>query len=79
MPKIIPPVPQGIDWGEDVVYQFLEDIRQEINQPVFFSQSTDPGAAGVPNGSWSIWLNTTTGVLKLWANQNGALKSVTLT
>ena len=79
MPQLVPPVPMGVAWDEDVVNQFLELLRSQANAPRFYSQTTDPGAAGVPNGTWAVWLNTTSGVLKLWANQNGTLKSVTLT
>lgn len=79
MPKLVPPVPQGVDFAEDVVAQFLEIIRNQVNNPKFYSQATDPGTAGVPNGTYNVWLNTTSGVLKLWANQNGVMKSVTLT
>lgn len=79
MPKIVPPVPIGADWQEDVVNQFLEIIRNQVNNPRFFSQTTDPGTAGVPNGTWAVWKNTTSGVVKLWANDGGVMKSVTIT
>lgn len=78
MPNIVPPVPLGVEWNEDVVNQFLEEMRNQVNKPIFFSQTTDPGTTGVPNGTWSIWKNTTSGVVKLWVNDGGVMKSVTI-
>lgn len=78
MPQIVPPVPQGVEWGEDVVVQFLEAMRNQVNQPRFYSQTTDPGTVGVPNGTWSMWKNTTSGLVKLWVNDGGVMKSVLL-
>lgn len=76
MPKLVPPVPIGADWDEDVVNQFLEIIRNQVNNPKFFSQTTDPGTAGVPSGTWAVWKNTTSGLVKLWVNDGGVMKSV---
>lgn len=73
--KFVSPVPHS-DWGEDVVWQFLEELRNQANQPRFFSQTTDPGTAGVPNGTWGVWKNTTSGNVKLWVNDGGVMKSV---
>lgn len=79
MPNIVPPVPQGVDLSDDVFYQFLETLRKQVNQPAFFAQPTDPGTAGVPSGTWGIWKNTSSGVVKLWVNDGGVMKSVTIT
>lgn len=79
MPTLVPPVPFQMDFESDVWKQFFEVIRKQINQPVFYAQTTDPGIAGVPNGTWAVWKNTTSGVVKLWVNDGGVLKSVTLT
>lgn len=79
MPQLVPPPPLSAEWGEDVWKQFFELLRKQVNQPPFYAQTTDPGTAGVPDGTWSVWLNTTSGVLTLWANQSGVLKSVVLT
>lgn len=76
MPKLVPPVPQGVEWDSDVVNQFLELLRNYVNNPVFFSQTTDPGTAGVPSGTWGVWKNTTSGQVKLWVNDGGVMKSV---
>lgn len=76
MPQLVPPVPQGVPFEEDVVYQFLEIIRGLVNAPKFYSQTTDPGTAGVANGTWAVWKNTTSGQVKLWVNDGGVMKSV---
>jgi len=79
MPLIVPPPPLEGVLDEVAWQQFFALVRQYINAPVFFAQSTDPGTAGVPNGTWSVWKNTTSGVVKLWVNDGGVMKSVTLT
>ena len=79
MPNLVPPVPMGVPWEDSITFQWLEEVRNLVNNPVFFAQPTDPGATGVPNGRYGVWKNTTTGVIKLWVNDGGVLKSVTLT
>lgn len=79
MPQIIPPPPTGEEFQSVSWQQFFEILRKQVNTPAFYAQSTDPGAAGVPSGTWSVWKNTTSGLVKVWANDNGTLKSVTLT
>lgn len=79
MPNPVPPVPLGSEYSDTVVQQWMESVRKQCNQPVFFIQATDPGTAGVPSGTWSIWYNSTSGLTKLWANVGGVMKSVTLT
>lgn len=76
MPNLVSPVPTGADFNDPVWQQFFEIIRKQINNPNFFSQTTDPGTAGVPNGTWSVWKNTTSGLTKLWLNDGGVMKSV---
>lgn len=43
------------------------------------SMSGDPTSTEIASGKWMVWKNTTSGDLKLWANDGGTLKSVTLT
>jgi len=38
----------------------------------------DPTAAELAAGKVRVWKNTTSGAVKLWANDGGTLKSVTL-
>jgi hypothetical protein len=42
------------------------------------SQTTDPTTAQIPAGNWALYKNTTSGALKLWANDGGTMKTVTL-
>lgn len=41
--------------------------------------SADPTSTEIPRGTWSIWRNTTSGVVRVWTNVGGVLRSVTLT
>lgn len=79
MPQIVPPAPTFSDLDSPEFGQFFELVRKQCNTPVFYAQATDPGVTGVPSGTWSIWKNTTSGQVKVWANDNGTLKSVLLT
>lgn len=79
MPLLVPPPPLGAPFDGGEWAQFFELLRKQVNAPVFYAQPTDPGTTGVPSGTWSVWLNTTSGTMKVWANQNGVLKSTTLT
>lgn len=79
MPSLIPPVPTNADFADPVWQQFFELVRKQINAPVFFAQATDPGTTGVQSGTWSIWKNTTSGIVKLWLNDGGVMRSVTIT
>lgn len=79
MPNVVPPVPQDNEWGDDVVTGWATAVNGQCNNPVMFVSTADPGFANVPNGTWSMWLNSTTNVVKLWVNAGGVMKSVTLT
>ena len=43
------------------------------------SKATDPVAADIPSGFAAVYKNTTSGDVKLWVNDGGTFKSVTLT
>lgn len=77
--KIVPPVPYDLDINEQAYKSFLEALRNQVNEPKVLSQTTDPGTTGVPDGTWSVWKNTTSGLVKVWTNDGGVMKSVTLT
>lgn len=79
MSQIIPPPPYGEELDDVSWQQFFELVRKRLNNPAFSAQAVDPGTGGVPNGTWGIWKNTTSGVVKLWLNDSGTMKSVTLT
>lgn len=42
------------------------------------SKSSDPGTSDILTGTWALYKNTTTGDVKLWANDGGTMKSVAL-
>lgn len=45
----------------------------------FSSAAADPTTADIPAGEWRVQKNTTSGQLRLWANDGGTIKSVLLT
>jgi hypothetical protein len=49
------------------------------NLNTFISQAADPTTSNIAAGRYAMYKNTTSGLLKLWANDGGTLKSVTLT
>jgi hypothetical protein len=52
---------------------------QHTRATSFISQTGDPTTGQIAAGEWALYKNTTSGLLKLWANDGGSLKSVTLT
>jgi hypothetical protein len=42
-------------------------------------KSTDPTTSDIPTGMWAIYRNTTSGAVKLWANNAGVMVGVALT
>jgi hypothetical protein len=43
------------------------------------SSAVNPTTTDIPSNTWALYKNTSSGALKLWANDGGTLKSVTLT
>lgn len=43
------------------------------------SKATDPNATDIPASRAAVYKNTTSGLVKLWVNDGGTFKSVTLT
>lgn len=75
---------------DPIFYKYLQSVREVLvavstvvtaHGEVLTIQSgaADPTGTDIPDGEFRVWKNTTSGVLKLWANDGGALKSVTLT
>lgn len=79
MPQQLFPAPTSSELTSPEFGQWFEIVRRMLNTPPFYAQPTDPGAAGVPDGTWGVWKNTTSGLVKVWVNDGGVLKSVTLT
>lgn len=67
MPAIVP-IPPRDDYWEQVLF-----TRMIVHQA-----AADPTTAEVPLNQWVIYKNTTSGTVKLWVNDNGTLKSVTI-
>lgn len=44
----------------------------------FFSSASDPATTDITSGAFGVWKNTGSGVVKLWVNDGGTMKSVTL-
>jgi len=51
------------------------------NRPIeisFYASSSDPTSTDITDGCFSVWKNSGTGTIKLWANDGGTMKSVSL-
>lgn len=68
----------GLQGGTAGEYYHLT-LTQQTRVAGFISQAADPTTANIASGQWALYKNTTSGLVKLWANDGGTLKSVTLT
>lgn len=50
-----------------------------VTPQTFISQAADPTTVQLPSTRWNMYKNTTTGLVKIWANDGGTLKSILLT
>lgn len=50
-----------------------------IVKQTFYTSSSDPTSSNIPIGTFGMWKNSQTNVLKLWANDGGTMKSIILT
>ena len=62
-------------------YHLTQDEYDQIQagQIEMQSKATDPTGSDIPSGFAAVYKNTTSGVVKLWVNDGGTFKSVTLT
>jgi len=44
----------------------------------FYTAASDPTSTDITSGCFSVWKNSGTGTIKLWANDGGTMKSVAL-
>jgi hypothetical protein len=84
MANQISPVPVNSPQGSYVWQDWLNKLRQATNSAlngIFSGNSatSDPTVADIPAGYFALYKNTTSSTVKLWYNDNGTLKSVTLT
>lgn len=74
------PPPTKAPEGSFVWSQWFSKASEAINLLLLIhSKAGSPTTADISSGNWAIYKNTTTGTLKLWANDGGVMKSVTLT
>ena len=59
------------------VYHLTVDEQAKVSG--ILSKAGDPTTTDIPASGWAIYKNTSTGLVKLWANDGGTLKSVLLT
>lgn len=59
------PIPVSGDYWEQMVYTRM----------IVHSMAGNPTTAEVPRNQWAIYKNTTTGVVSIWVNDEGTMKS----
>ena len=69
---------QSFQGGAGGEYYHLTQ-NQHTKLTSFVSLSADPTASDIAAGTWAVYKNTTSGQVRLWANDGGTLKSVLLT
>lgn len=79
--NLIPPPLRSILKDDPYVWnQWFMSVHDKLSkQGAVLQQSADPAVQDIDTNQWQIIKNTTTGVVKLWVNDNGTLKSITLT
>lgn len=59
-------------------YSHLLTTTQYDRATSVLSKSSDPTTSDIGSSQWAIYKNTTSGLVKLWANDGGTMKSVLL-
>lgn len=57
----------------------VSGLQSALDEQTFYTSSSDPTASNIADGTFEMWKNSNTNVLKLWANDGGTMKSITLT
>ena len=71
---------QNINGGAAADYQHLTSAEKGyIGMLLTVTAAANPTTSDIPAGQCKLWLNTTSGQLRLWANDSGTMKSVQLT
>lgn len=74
---------QSLQGGSAGDYQHLTTAQvtslSGIGNIVLYAKVTDPTTSDISSGVSKLYKNTTSNVIKLWVNDSGTLKSVTLT
>lgn len=83
--RAIPAAPAGTGLRRDfdkavkeLLAQLVERADASDANAIVRVNPHDPTAADIPAGTGQLWRNASTGVLRLWVNDNGALRSVAL-
>lgn len=71
------PAPQRAEPGSFVFTAWLNKLRTYVIQ--YSEKAGPPTTDEIPPGEWAIYKDSTGGTLKLYANDGGTIKSVTLT
>lgn len=70
---------QSIQGGSAGDYQHLTSAQVgTLGLLTMTSQSADPSTSDITAGTAKLYKNTTSGTVKLWVNDGGTMKSVTL-
>lgn len=69
---------QSIQGGAAGEYNHLTNT-QFTRATTVIQSTTDPTTAVIGTNQWAIYKNTTNGQVRLWANDNGTMRSVQLT
>ena len=77
MPKLAPPPTRSVTVDTFVWTGWFNKLWKAITQVV--TTTATPTVSELSPGTWGIYKNTTTGTVKLYVNDNGTIKSVTLT
>lgn len=79
MAKRLSPPPKNDDMASMAWQQFFQGVQDGINNPKFYIKPGNPTVDEVPLNTYSVWKNSTTNQVRLWANTGGVLVGVTLT
>lgn len=77
---MIAPPPITSDQGEFVWQDWYNRVRNVING--IYTVNTKAGlptTSDIAKGKWAVYKDTSGGTVRLWTNDNGTMKSVTLT
>lgn len=72
---------QGIQGGSAGEYNHINNANNVKLQNLYtiVSQATDPTITNIPEGTWQIYKNTSSGVTRIWINDAGSLRFLQFT
>lgn len=74
---LLPPAPARADPGSFLWASWNNQLRRAVQN--FYVKAGPPTVDQIPPGQWALFKDTTGGTLKIYANDGGTIKSVTLT